>query len=301
VLVVPLSVGSLNNGQSNPLLLGLLLIGGAAAAAERWNLVAGCLAFASLLKLYPVAVGLLLAAGYPRRLGGRFAGALALGLGLPFLLGPPGYVTAQYADWFHRLLTEDRQTWPVTGGYRDLRMLFRLWGTPLGPRTFLAIQFFAAVGIAGLCLARRRGERPHRQFLIAVLGLGCCWMTVLGPATESCTYMLLAPALAWAVIETCAWDNRPTCPWTSGPLVPRGARGVVLASYGLFLVSQVMLWFPWGSRFNNLGSQPVAGLLLFGYLLAAAWWSTAQGGGDGWFPRQGRLEPAGLPPYDRAA
>jgi hypothetical protein len=288
LLVLPLSVGSLNNGQSNPLLLGLLLIGGAAAATERWNLVGGCLAFACLVKLYPVAVALLLAAGYPRRLAGRLTGALALGLALPFLLGPPAYVTAQYADWLHRLVTEDRQTWPVSGGYRDLRMLFRLWAVPLGPRTFLAIQLLAAGGIAALCLARRRGERPDRRFLIGVLSLGCCWMTVLGPATESCTYMLLAPALAGAVIE--AWQGRPR--WAG--------RGVVLASYGLFLVSQVMLWFPWGSGFTNLGSQPFAGLLLFGYLLAALR-PTAQDGGDGWFAWQGRLEPAGLSPYDRAA
>jgi hypothetical protein len=289
LLVAALSVGNLNNGQSNPLVLGLLLGAGAAVARYRWDLVSGCLALACLLKLYPIAAGLLLAAAYPRRLARRLAVAVGLGLALPLLLGPPDYVMHQYARWFHHLLTDDRQMWPVAGGYRDVRMLFRLWGKPLSAEMFLTMQLVAAALIAGLCLAQRRGEWPHRRLLILALGLSCCWMTLLGPATESCTYVLIAPVLAGALLEN--WGD-------SGSLA---GRGVLFGSCGLFLASQMMLWFPWGARFNNLGVQPVAGLLLFGYLLATAARQAVRAGQDAWFARQGRLERAGRSPYDRAA
>src|SRR5262245_49755812 len=73
LLVLPLAAGNLNNGQSNPLVLGLVLGAVAAAAERRWNLSAGCLALGCLFKIYPLAVGLLLVVVYPRRLGLRLA------------------------------------------------------------------------------------------------------------------------------------------------------------------------------------------------------------------------------------
>src|SRR5262245_30093479 len=69
LLLVPLALGSLNNGQPNLLLAGLLLAAVAAAAHGRWALCAACVALATAFKVYPLALGLLLAAAYPRRLG----------------------------------------------------------------------------------------------------------------------------------------------------------------------------------------------------------------------------------------
>ena len=289
LLVVPVSVGSLNNGQSNPLVLGLLLAAGAAVASQRWNLGAACLALASLFKLYPIAIALLLVAGYPRRLGGRLALALTLGVALPFLLTAPEYVTAQYAGWLHHLANDDRQAWPLLRGYRDMRMLFRLWLTPLSGHSYLAIQLVAAAGVAALCQLQRPGAGSPRPFLRCALGLGCCWMTVLGPATESTTYMFVAPASAWALIE--AWSAR------MGLLRP----ATLLASYALFLASQVALWFPWGGRFNNLGTHPLAGLLLLGSLVTSAFRQAGQDGKAAWSEAPERLVPGSLPFYDRAA
>jgi hypothetical protein len=254
ILVAPLAVGSLNNGQSNPLILGLLLTSGAAVATRRWNVSSICLAIACLFKIYPLAVALLLAVRYPRQLGVRLAITLAIGLALPFMLSSPDYVVAQIRDWIECLRNDDRQTWPLPGGYRDLRMLFRLWLTPLNPTVFLGLQLMAGALIAALCLRRRSNYRDACALLGHMMGLGCCWMTVFGPATESSTYMLVAPALAGALVEACC------CRRTD-------LATVLLASYGLFLASQVALWFPTGTRFINLGTQPLAGLLLFGCLV----------------------------------
>src|SRR5262249_28676335 len=92
LLVLPFAVGSLHNGQANSLVLGLILFAVTAAAEERWNLPAGCIAGATLLKIYPLAVGLLLVVLYPKAFTGRLVLALALGLALPFLMQEPGYV-----------------------------------------------------------------------------------------------------------------------------------------------------------------------------------------------------------------
>jgi hypothetical protein len=93
-----------------------------------------------------------------------------------------------------------------------------------------------------------------------LLSLACCWMTVLGPATESATYILLAPIVAWMLVETyaepSAWLRR---------------IGYELV-FGLFIASQCALWF--GSRGkwfrDQLQPLPIAGTLLLVLLLFQA-------------------------------
>src|SRR5262249_42144956 len=158
------------------------------------------------------------------------AAALAVGVALPFALQRPEYVADQYATWFRLLWADDRRFWPIIHGYQDLWMLVRVWRVPLGPPGYLAGQVGAALGIALLCLAGRLAGRPERRLLAAVLTFGTCWMTLLGPATEPHTYALLAPALAWTLVEV----------WHAGrPVV---VRGLAAASCGLFLAAGVSGW-----------------------------------------------------------
>jgi hypothetical protein len=252
LLALPLSVGNLNNGQSNLLVLALLLAAVAGTARKRWNLAAGCVALACLFKVYPIVVGLLLALVYPRRLAGRLLIALAVGLALPFLFQGPDYVSGQYQAWLHHLHSSDRQDLPLELVYRDVRLLWRVWLIPLGTAAYAALQVVAGAGIAAVCLAQR--IRQDRHLLVTLLGLGCCWMTLFGPATESCTYGLLAPTLAWAILE--AWLDRRAA-WL----------GMVLVSYGLFVFAECLIWFPGGTRLRNLGFLPLAAVLLFAALL----------------------------------
>ena len=263
LLVVPLSLSSVHNGQCNPLLAGLLLATTAAAAQRQWNLAAGSAAFAAWIKFYPISLGLLLAAAYPRRFAGRLAIAVGMGLALPFLLQQPAYVAEQYRACYHFLGSYDRQVLDRQGippdlRYRDLRLLCRVWLVPLSPAAYRAIQLSLAAIVAALCIAARRAGWPRRRLLLLVSGLSCCWMTLVGPATESATYILLAPSLAWAIMES--WLER----WS--PTLQTG----LLASVGLFWVTQVGTWFPWGKHYlHEMGLHALAALLLLICLVAS--------------------------------
>src|SRR5207302_29864 len=105
-----------------------LLAALAAVGSGRWNFAAAGLGLATFFKVYPLAVGLLLAAVYPRKFGVRLFLALAAGALLPFLLQRPGYVSGQYAAWWEVLRTEDRNDLPLILCYRDLCLLCRVCG-----------------------------------------------------------------------------------------------------------------------------------------------------------------------------
>jgi hypothetical protein len=251
LLVMFASLGNLNNGQSNMLVIGLLLIGVTAAMSERWNLAAACVAGAALFKVYPIVIGLLIAALYPRRFAARLALFLVLGVLLPFLMQRPDYVAGQYLAWVEHLRHDTRTGQDVQLWYRDLRIIFRVVLTPLSERTFALLQVAGGALCAGLCLAAHRAHLPARRLLPLLLGLGCCWMMVLGPATESSTYIMLAPTLAWLMVDS--WLQRR-------PLV---LRSFYLGVYLLLLSASVVSMFP-GGRLLSMVMQPAAGLLLFG-------------------------------------
>ncbi len=256
LLCIPLAVGSLNNAQSNPLVLGLLLIGAGAAMQRRWTLCSIAITIATCFKLYPIAFGMLLVLMYPRRLAWRLFVCLTAAAVLPFVLQRAAYVMDQYTIWIHYLSTEDRQIGPITDWYRDLRALSRVYAIAMSQRTYLIVELAAGALIAVTCTVARLRKIPQGVLLAMTLSLACCWMTVLGPATESATYVLLAPAVAWGIVlgET---ELRP------GILhrVPQIGYAVV---FGLFLTSQLALNIgPRGKFFrDHLQPLPLAGLLL---------------------------------------
>ncbi len=268
ILVLPLALGTMNNGQSNALVLGLMLAAVAASMERRWGLAALTLSLACLFKVYPIALALLLVVAYPRPLTWRLVVALAAGIALPFVLQNPAYVTEEYLAWLRHLGGDDRQTWPVELTYRDLRLLCRVWWSPIEARTYQIIQGLTAIGIAGICFVLRhllpsRGKTLDQQLseqrlLLSLFALASCWMTVFGAATESSTYVILAPALA-AVLVTAWQEDRPH--WE---------RLLLASCYGLLLAAQIANWFPFGRWFHTLGPQPAAGLVFFVYLLLRA-------------------------------
>jgi hypothetical protein len=280
LLVMPPSLSSLNNGQVNLLLAGILVAAVTAAARGRWNLVTLCVVLAILFKGYPVAIGLLLLVLYPRQLGWRLPLGLALGLALPYLFHGPAYVTRQYEGWLVTVREDDRTAWALENSYRDLWLLVRQWGLPLGRQGYHGIQLLAAAGVANLCVALRWAGASPRRVLTTVLALGCCWMMLLGPATESSTYTLLAPSLAWAVLEA----------WAGGSWM---ARAGALGSYGLLLAAGMAAWFPFAREVHAWGIHPLGALALFAVVATGALLSI-------WRRPAARPVP-GLPPKARAA
>jgi hypothetical protein len=258
LLILPLAIGSLNNAQSNPLVLGLMLVSAAACMQRRFAVAAAAIALATCFKLYPIALGLLFLLYFPWGLGWRLLVCLSAAAVLPFVMQRAVYVMDQYTLWVHYLSSEDRQRGPITDWYRDFRAVWRVYVMPMSERSYLIIELVAAAGIAGICLLGRWRKWPIEKLIYFAFAFACCWMTVLGPATESSTYILLAPVVAWTLLMSDSAGRRDR-PW-------RIAYGTV---FSLFLASQLALNIPGGKYFrDHLQPLPVAGALLLATLVA---------------------------------
>jgi hypothetical protein len=197
LLVLPLSMHSMYNAQANVVVIGAILFALASATTENWNSAAIWLAAATLIKGYPIVVAMLLGAFWVRQFLPRYCVALLSGLAIPFLTAEPSYVWSQYADWFgHLALSNGLQQERI----RSLDHLFVLYASPFAPRIWLSLQ--AAAGLAVLLLCFRYAARfNRREILLTILLLSSVWMVLFGPATETCTYVLVAPAAAWTLVH----------------------------------------------------------------------------------------------------
>jgi hypothetical protein len=250
VFALPLSVGSLSNGQANTHVLGLMLWAAVLASGGRWPLAAGLVAAAALFKGYPLALGLLLAVAAPVRFGLPLAVAIAAGLGLPYLLQSPEYVGSQYDYWLANLSRDDRTTLPPHAGYQDVHMLFKVAGVYLPLGTYRPVQAAAgAVAAAVVVWQLWRGVGRERVALNALV-VGLCWMVLFGPSTESSTFILMAPLMARELADRA---GRPG--WS---------RAAAVGGAVLFVVSVGVFAFPHAVHrpVIGLGVQPLAALLL---------------------------------------
>ena len=217
------------NAQSNALVMGLVLLAAAALVRRRWWSAALLLGGAVWIKLTPLALALLFVALWPRRLALRL-GVVLIVLALPpFVTRPPGLVLSHYADWAGHLAQSGPERWP---GFRDA---WTVWAAarhmasgqpgplplkaPLDSPVYRVIQLLSAAAVLAWCLAQqRRGAGPAR-LVNGTLALGCAWLMLFGPAVEHATYVFLAPALAWALLQRHAWPRGRVLITASGVLV----------------------------------------------------------------------------------
>jgi hypothetical protein len=204
LLMAPIALGSLNNGQMNLVMMALLLVCLTAVSAERWNLAAWSAAGAVLLKIYPISLVLLIALIHPRRFLPRFLLAMAVLCLIPFFLQDPNYVLNQYSFWWMRVRHNDayRRFWPLPVLYRDVWLLLTVWKVPVTVPQYTLVQLTGAAGCGLLALVGRWRLGPGKRLLFALLCATSVWMLVLGPSPESCTYAVLAPAMAWWLVRS---------------------------------------------------------------------------------------------------
>lgn len=192
-LTALLCLQSLDNGQSNILLIGAVLCGIAAAMRQRLWPAATWLVIAAGIKVYPIAVALLLGLHQPRLIWRLLVLSLAA-VAMPFACAPADYVVGEYRSFITAFVVDDRTT---------SEFLFRVphdW--TIIPRVWLGIAVPAVVAqavavIAAVLFAVQRHDSP-----LQALMLGSLWMTLFGPATELPTWSLLAPAAAlWLVLR----------------------------------------------------------------------------------------------------
>ena len=258
ILLLPLSLGDLFNGQANPLVIGLVMAAVLACRRERWMVAALCVAVATYFKVYPLAMGLLLTVIHPRKFPWRLGAALVGIFALSLVLQRPGYVLEQYVNWVHSLRQDPRRTLHYYGTYRDAWLFLRVLHVPVSLAGWAVVQAGsgAALAVYLYLVKRRRAGAERLDFLL--LTLGTCWMLLFGPATESSTYVILAPpvVLAWM-----RWSGE--------------AGGWVKwawACYALLVGSQMLS--SWGHQYQNAFThliQPAGTVILAVALIAYGW------------------------------
>jgi Glycosyltransferase family 87 len=271
LLLVPLVLGNLDTGQANPTVIGLVLLAVAAVPAERWSVAALCVAAATYLKIYPLAVGLILFLTAPRRLGWRlFLALVVLGI-LPFLFQHWSYVSQQYHEWISTRSADDRRLYPIKDVPLDLWFLLVRFGhLPIPGLAYSAFQMLSGGAIALFCLVGVWKDWPKERLLAGIVALVCIWMTLCGPATELQTYILLAPAVVLTLVDALP-SPRPL--WLRTGLVVVCVLMVLAVARTSFLPSQKGLWI--------LTIQPVAAILFLVCCLVLFL------GGSGWKPQGG--------------
>jgi len=255
ILLLPLSLGDIYNGQANPLVIGLLMAAILACRAERWMIAAFCVGVATYFKVYPLALGLLLCMLHPRAFPWRLAFALVAIFALSLVLQRPAYAWAQYGNWFHSLGQDPRRTLNYYGTYRDFWLILRVLHVPISTMGWAMLQAASGAALAAHLWMIKRRSADADELDLLLLTLGTCWMLLFGPATESSTYVILAPALILA------WGR-----WNGSTLV-RGAY----ASYAFLIASQMVT--SWAHQHQSAYThliQPVGALILAGTVFASA-------------------------------
>src|SRR5258708_14467167 len=123
-------MGNLNNGQASPLIIALLIFACLATLDGRWTLAAGCISIAVFFKVYPLAIGLLLAVIEPRRLTWRIVLAVVICGALSLVLQRPAYVIDQYVEWWRSLIADPRRVSTEMRSWRDTWLFLRILNVP---------------------------------------------------------------------------------------------------------------------------------------------------------------------------
>lgn len=194
---------SLYNGQLNVPIAAFLLAGTAAVACRRWAWAGLLLALPVHTKTYPIALGMVLSALYPRRLLPAFALAM-FGLGLaPFATHPADVVIAKYQGWFQFLVNGENYSYHPEFGFdqQDVRLLVSTWIKPIGVRAFLPVQVATGALVLACALWRRRRTGDDADTLVYAYVLCSMWLVLFGPCTQTPTYLLAGPAVSLLLVD----------------------------------------------------------------------------------------------------
>ena len=231
LVLFPLAAVNLRNRQQ-PLGLGFVACnnGGGSSGWSWWRAAIAVVLASVFKKIYPLALGLLIALIAPR----RFLEACRrnrAGDRASFSCRPPAYVASQFGQWVHFLRSDVRQHVLLDRAARDVGFLLRVVYWPVDEDVYMAMEVVAGLSAAAACLASARAGWQIREQLLLAFGLGTLWMTLSQTAvSEACTYLLIAPSLAWCLIQA-RTERR-------GLVV----GGLLVTSCLLFLIDQIWSW-----------------------------------------------------------
>jgi hypothetical protein len=205
LLIVPLTLSSLNNGQANIVIIVLFLVAAGAASQSRWFMCAFCAAFAVYWKIYPIAFALLLAVVLPKKLIFQILLVLIGLFVISLFLQKPSYTLQQYGDWLVNLASDRRRAHEYYGRWRDFYLLLRLLGIPISATWWTIVEVTAGAVAAAICFLGAVRHWPRATLLLGAMSLAIVWMLLFGPATEAATYVLIAVPSAYLLIAS--WSD----------------------------------------------------------------------------------------------
>lgn len=239
------------SAQSNSFVFAFAAFGVSAIARNQFWRASIWLAACVTIKMWPLALVMLLMSCFPKQLIGRFSIAMIGSAVLPFLTRPPTTVIRHYNEWF-TLLTGPYRTLRQ-GGYRDLYTILDSVLPSVNDNAYLLLQLGLAGGACIWCLWRKRHEATP-ELLTSIFAIWLTWQLLVGPGTERLTFQLAAPILSWAMIysiqqqrfialSVAAWTT--TCVLGIGAieraLLPHfaAAPGIIVAGMLFFLAWQI--------------------------------------------------------------
>jgi len=197
-LCVAGSVHGTWSGQSNSLVIALLLLGGSAIVRRCWWQAAWLLALPVHVKIWPLVAAGLLSLKHIKQLPARIAACgfvLAL---VPLGTKPATIVITAYRDWLVFLSTGHSAH--RFGGYRDAWVIWETFVGSVHKPYYQVAQVVAGLAVLAWCvwLAKRSHNAP--RVVMGTIALWVCWQMLFGPGTERLTYGVIAPVATWSLM-----------------------------------------------------------------------------------------------------
>src|SRR5262249_21090352 len=153
-------------------------------------------------------LALLLSVFWFRQFCWRYMLGLLAGLFAPFVTANASHVGSAYPQ-------RGRHVSDTTTGQfermRDVGPVFFVYAIPFPPHGCLVLQALAGLGVFALCLRYARRFAP-KTFPFVVFLFFSIWVVLFGPAIETCSYVVMAPAAAWAIVyafsDSRSWNRR---------------------------------------------------------------------------------------------
>jgi hypothetical protein len=235
VLAVPASLASLNNGQTNLPLSACLVLTALALRDQRWNLAALLLSLSLVLKPIVLAPWLLAFAVLPAMRTPLLIGLPAFAL-VGFLHPNPSYAWGEWVEFFVKL---GHSYTPENLRVSDIFGAIERTGVQIPPMLEKATR-------AGACLAALVWVwQSYRRHSLAkaswALWVGTALVfTVFNPRTETNSYVLISPLLAYAAV--CYWREVKGGRW-KGIILAAACIGLMCDGMGLFIYKATDVWF----------------------------------------------------------
>jgi hypothetical protein len=271
LLVLVGTIRSIWSGQSNAILIALVLFATAAIVRRRWWKGALLLAAPVYVKIWPIVAAGLFSVQWPRRLAMRVAICIVAFGAAPLLTKSASAVVNSYVEWRECLVTR-QATLLRYPGYRDAWTIWEQFSSPVDPRAYAVLQAAGGLTVLAWCVWQCRRGWKSSELAIYTIAAWSVWQLLLGPGTERLTYNIIAPPLAWAVLE--AYRSGRGRVWITATFVTTFLLGVggverfligfVPAATALEPIGVLMFagWLVWHAAANTpvrVVSEPLAG------------------------------------------